>query len=39
MVTAKVFLQMLPLLQAMGITTLAHALEASRKTQLARVSY
>jgi len=34
-----VFVKMLPLLQAMGITTLAQALEASRKTYLARVSY
>ncbi len=39
MVTAEVFLKMLPLLQAMGLTTLAQALEASRQTYLARVAY
>jgi DNA polymerase-3 subunit epsilon len=39
MVTAEVFLKMLPLLQAMGIKTLGQALEASRKTFLARVTY
>jgi len=39
LVTAEVFVRMLPLLQAMGIHTLAQALEASRKTYLARVSY
>ncbi|MDP2004194.1 MAG: exonuclease domain-containing protein [Rubrivivax sp.] len=39
MVTAEVFLKMLPLLHAMGITTLAQALEASKQTYLARVTY
>ncbi|MDE2368898.1 MAG: DNA polymerase III subunit epsilon [Burkholderiales bacterium] len=39
MVTAEVYLKMLPLLQAMGIHTLGQALEASRKTYLARVNY
>ena len=39
MVTAEVFIKMLPLLQAMGILTLGQALEASRQTYLARVQY
>jgi DNA polymerase-3 subunit epsilon len=39
MVTAEVFVKLLPLLQAMGIHTLGQALEASRQTYLARVSY
>ncbi|GAB1390356.1 MAG: hypothetical protein AMXMBFR78_06980 [Rubrivivax sp.] len=39
MVTAEVFLKMVPLLAAMGITTLAKAREAAQKTYLARVRY
>ena len=39
MVTAEVFVKLLPLLQAMGIHTLGQALEASRLSYLARVSY
>jgi DNA polymerase-3 subunit epsilon len=39
MVTAEVFLKLLPLLQAQGIHTLGQALEASKQTYLARVSY
>ncbi len=38
-VTAEVFVKMLPLLQALGITTLAQALAASRDTYRARVKY
>jgi DNA polymerase-3 subunit epsilon len=38
-VTAEVFVRMLPLLQAQGITTLDQAMDASRRTVLARLSY
>ena len=39
MVTAEIFLKMLPLLQAQGIHTLGQAREASQKTFFARVQY
>jgi DNA polymerase-3 subunit epsilon len=38
-VTAEVWLRLLPLLQAMGITTLRQAREAAQKTFYARVKY
>lgn len=38
-VTAEVFTKLVPLLAAQGITTLGQALEASRKTYHARLSY
>jgi DNA polymerase-3 subunit epsilon len=39
MVTAEVFLKLVPLLEAMGIRTLGEALAAAQKTYFARVSY
>jgi DNA polymerase III subunit epsilon len=39
MVTAEVFLKLIPLLAERGIETLGQALEASQQTYLARVSY
>jgi DNA polymerase-3 subunit epsilon len=39
LVTAEVFLKLLPLLRAAGIVTLGQALEASRQTWMARVRY
>ncbi len=39
LVTAEVFVQMLPLLRAAGIVTLGQALAASKQTWLARLSY
>jgi DNA polymerase III subunit epsilon len=39
MVTAEVFLKMVPLLEAQGIVTLGQALEAARKSMYARVQY
>ena len=39
MVTGEVFLKMLPLLAAMGITTLRQAREASEQTYYARIKY
>jgi DNA polymerase-3 subunit epsilon len=39
LVTAEVFLKLLPLLAAMGITTLGQAREAAQKTYLARLRY
>lgn len=39
MVTAEVFLKLVPLLEARGIRTLAQALEASQDSYLARVTY
>jgi DNA polymerase-3 subunit epsilon len=39
MVTAEVFLKLVPLLEAMGIHTLGQAMDAARKTWFARVNY
>ena len=39
MLTAEVFLHLIPLLAAMGIDTLAQAREAARKTRFARIDY
>jgi DNA polymerase-3 subunit epsilon len=39
MVTAEVFLRLIPLLQAMGIETLGQAREAAQKTYYARLKY
>jgi len=39
MVTAEVFLKLVPLLEAMGIRTLGEALAAAQKTYFARVTY
>jgi DNA polymerase-3 subunit epsilon len=39
LVTAEVWLRLLPLLQAMGITTLRQAREAAQKTYFARIKY
>ena len=39
MVTAEVFLKLIPLLAERGVETLGQALEASQQTYLARVSY
>jgi DNA polymerase-3 subunit epsilon len=39
LVTAEVWLRLLPLLQAMGITTLRQAREAAQKTYYARLKY
>lgn len=39
MVTAEVWLRLLPLLQAMGITTLRQARDAAQKTYYARLKY
>jgi DNA polymerase-3 subunit epsilon len=39
LVTAEVWLRLLPLLQAMGISTLRQAREAAQKTYFARVKY
>jgi DNA polymerase-3 subunit epsilon len=39
MVTAEVFLKLVPLLQAQGIHTLGQAREAAQKTMYARLQY
>ena len=39
MVTAEIFLKLIPLLAERGIDTMGQAREAARKTYFARVSY
>jgi DNA polymerase-3 subunit epsilon len=39
LLTAEIFLKLLPLLAAMGIHTLGQAREATQKTYQARISY
>jgi DNA polymerase-3 subunit epsilon len=39
LVTAEIWLRLMPLLRAMGITTLLQAREAAQKTYYARLKY